>query len=88
MSTKLKHVEQIKLIGPKCSELKVRDAGSRFHWNPRNLTGQIIQIYINLYGDELAEAMVEDEVLKYFFVLFLFVRLLGKHDVYLAFIYT
>jgi ubiquitin conjugation factor E4 B len=51
----------LQLCGPKCAELKVKDAVIRFHWNPRRLLEQIVKVYLNLDSDEFAECVAQDE---------------------------
>ncbi|KAH7697203.1 U-box domain-containing protein [Aphelenchoides avenae] len=51
----------IQLCGPKCSELKVKDAASRFHWDPRRLLEKIVDVYLNLTSDEFANCIAQDE---------------------------
>lgn len=50
------------LCGPRCTELKVRDAVARFSWEPRTLLQQIVQIYLNLSFTKFAEYIASDEV--------------------------
>ncbi|KAH7697443.1 U-box domain containing protein, partial [Aphelenchoides avenae] len=52
----------IQLCGPKCSELNVKDAVSRFHWDPRRLLEKIVDVYLNLTSDEFANCIAHDEV--------------------------
>lgn len=48
------------LVGPKCSNLKVRNP-ARYGWEPRRLLGQLVDIYIHLNCDEFAAALARDE---------------------------
>uniref|UniRef100_A0A914RL49 Ubiquitin conjugation factor E4 core domain-containing protein n=1 Tax=Parascaris equorum TaxID=6256 RepID=A0A914RL49_PAREQ len=50
------------LCGPKCTELKVRDALRRFTWEPRALLQQIVHVYLNLACEKFAEYIANDEV--------------------------
>lgn len=50
------------LCGPKCTELKVRDAIHRFTWDPRFLLQQIVHVYLNLSSDKFAQYIASDEV--------------------------
>ncbi|VDM39742.1 unnamed protein product [Toxocara canis] len=50
------------LCGPKCTELKVRDALRRFMWEPRALLQQIVHVYLNLACEKFAEYIANDEV--------------------------
>ncbi|VDM95314.1 unnamed protein product [Thelazia callipaeda] len=49
------------LCGPKCTELKVRDAVRRFMWEPRALLQQIVNVYLNLSSEKFAECIANDE---------------------------
>lgn len=49
------------LCGPKCTELKVRDAQKRFFWEPRHLLQQIVNVYLNLACPKFAEFIANDE---------------------------
>uniref|UniRef100_A0A915AJU9 Ubiquitin conjugation factor E4 B n=1 Tax=Parascaris univalens TaxID=6257 RepID=A0A915AJU9_PARUN len=49
------------LCGPKCTELKVRDALRRFTWEPRALLQQIVHVYLNLACEKFAEYIANDE---------------------------
>ncbi|VDN34843.1 unnamed protein product [Gongylonema pulchrum] len=49
------------LCGPKCTELKVRDAVRRFTWEPRTLLQQIVTVYLNLSSEKFAECIANDE---------------------------
>uniref|UniRef100_A0AC34FXX0 U-box domain-containing protein n=1 Tax=Panagrolaimus sp. ES5 TaxID=591445 RepID=A0AC34FXX0_9BILA len=49
------------LCSSKCSGLKVRDAVKRFHWDPRRLLEQIVDIYLNLASEEFSECIANDE---------------------------
>uniref|UniRef100_A0AC35F793 U-box domain-containing protein n=1 Tax=Panagrolaimus sp. PS1159 TaxID=55785 RepID=A0AC35F793_9BILA len=49
------------LCGPKCTGLKVRDAVKRFHWDPRRLLEQIVDIYLNLASEEFSTCVANDE---------------------------
>uniref|UniRef100_A0A183C9R8 RING-type E3 ubiquitin transferase n=1 Tax=Globodera pallida TaxID=36090 RepID=A0A183C9R8_GLOPA len=51
----------VQLCGPKCAQLKVHDAISRFEWDPRTLTQQIVMVYINLGSTMFAEQIAQDE---------------------------
>jgi ubiquitin conjugation factor E4 B len=51
------------LCGPKCDKLNVKDAIVRFKWNPKELIGQIVEIYLNLESEKFAE-LVSQEVWK------------------------
>ena len=51
----------LELCGPKCTGLRVKDARSRFNWDPRRLLGQIVDVYINLTSDEFAQCIAGDE---------------------------
>uniref|UniRef100_A0A914HHH6 RING-type E3 ubiquitin transferase n=1 Tax=Globodera rostochiensis TaxID=31243 RepID=A0A914HHH6_GLORO len=51
----------VQLCGPKCAQLKVHDAISRFEWDPRTLTQQIVMVYINLGSKMFAEQIAQDE---------------------------
>lgn len=50
------------LCGPTCSQLKVYEAKKRFEWDPRMLTQQIVQVYINLGSEMFAQQIAQDEV--------------------------
>lgn len=50
------------LCGPKCTELKVRDAMNRFTWDPRFLLQQIVHVYLNLSSEKFAQYIANDEV--------------------------
>lgn len=54
----------VQLCGSKCSELKVRDAQTRFNWDPRHLTDLIVKVYINLGSKQFAKQIAQDEVSK------------------------
>jgi len=48
------------LVGPKCSELKVKEP-EKYSFNPRLLLSDILQVYLNLSGeDEFARAVAND----------------------------
>ncbi|KIM56094.1 hypothetical protein SCLCIDRAFT_133427 [Scleroderma citrinum Foug A] len=48
------------LVGPKCSELKVKEP-EKYNFNPRLLLSDILQVYLNLSGeDEFARAVAND----------------------------
>uniref|UniRef100_A0A158R5B5 Ubiquitin conjugation factor E4 B n=1 Tax=Syphacia muris TaxID=451379 RepID=A0A158R5B5_9BILA len=49
------------LCGPKCTELKVRDAMNRFTWDPRFLLQQIVHVYLNLSSEKFAQYIANDE---------------------------
>ncbi|PAV79598.1 hypothetical protein WR25_00313 [Diploscapter pachys] len=49
------------LCGKNCIELKVKDAISRYHWNPKEFTRQVIDIYLNIATDKFAEFVAYDE---------------------------
>ncbi|GMT14366.1 hypothetical protein PFISCL1PPCAC_5663, partial [Pristionchus fissidentatus] len=49
------------LVGKKCSELKVRDAESRFDWKPRDFSAQLVEIYLNLSSPQFAQYVAHDE---------------------------
>lgn len=53
------------MCGPKCSELKVKDAKARFEWDPRKLLEQIVTVYLNLSSEAFAESIAQDEVQKF-----------------------
>ncbi len=49
------------LVGPKCSSLKVKNP-EKFHFNPRQLLSDMLQIYINLCGEsQFVVAVAQDE---------------------------
>jgi ubiquitin conjugation factor E4 B len=50
------------LCGPKCIDIKVKDAKERFKWDPRDLIRQIVEIYLNLQSEQFAELISQDEV--------------------------
>ncbi|EGG14916.1 U box domain-containing protein [Cavenderia fasciculata] len=51
----------VKLLGPKCMELRVRDP-ERYNFNPRHLLVQLTDIYCNLSVDEkFLDSIVRDE---------------------------
>ncbi len=50
------------LCGPKCTEIKVRDAKKRFLWEPRETIGQIVDVYLNLGSDQFAAHIAADDV--------------------------
>ncbi|KAI6042671.1 ubiquitin elongating factor core-domain-containing protein [Pisolithus marmoratus] len=48
------------LVGPKCSELKVKEP-EKYNFNPRHLLSDILQVYLNLSDqDEFARAVAND----------------------------
>ncbi|KIO02810.1 hypothetical protein M404DRAFT_27705 [Pisolithus tinctorius Marx 270] len=48
------------LVGPKCSELKVKEP-EKYNFNPRHLLSDILQVYLNLGDqDEFARAVAND----------------------------
>ncbi|GMR36540.1 hypothetical protein PMAYCL1PPCAC_06735, partial [Pristionchus mayeri] len=49
------------MLGKKCSELKVRDADTRFEWRPRSFAAQLIEIYLNLSSPQFAQYVAHDE---------------------------
>ncbi|CAI4224160.1 unnamed protein product [Auanema sp. JU1783] len=49
------------LCGKKCTELKVKDAKTRFEWEPRKFAGKVIEIYVNLNSSEFAKCIANDE---------------------------
>lgn len=51
----------VQLCGPKCTELKVKDAFSRFFWDPRKTLHQLIRIYLNLDSSPFSECIAHDE---------------------------
>ena len=51
----------LELCSSKCINLKVKDGQRRFHWNPRHLLGQIVDVYLNLASEEFAECIAGDE---------------------------
>lgn len=56
------------LCGPKCTELKVRDAQRRFMWEPRALLQQIVNVYLSLSSEKFAECIANDEVNLIYYV--------------------
>ncbi|KAI8580706.1 hypothetical protein K450DRAFT_235570 [Umbelopsis ramanniana AG] len=48
------------LVGPKCTELKVKNR-EKYHFAPRTLLAQIIDIYLNLNSDTFVKAVSRDE---------------------------
>lgn len=61
----------VKLCGPKCTELKVKDPWNRFFWDPRKTLQQLIKIYLNLNSEEFALCIVDDEVSEVLFDIFI-----------------
>lgn len=49
----------VQLVGPKCTELKVKNP-ERYHFNPRKLLSEIIDIYLHLNTDTFVEAVARD----------------------------
>ena len=50
----------------------MKDAISRYHWNPKEFTRQVIDIYLNIATDKFAEFVAYDEVgMKFGFTDFL-----------------
>jgi len=50
----------MQLCGPKCVELKVKDAANRYHWKPRELLSQIVHVYLNLFSKEFCMCIAND----------------------------
>ncbi|KAH8550974.1 ubiquitin elongating factor core-domain-containing protein [Umbelopsis sp. PMI_123] len=48
------------LVGPKCTELKVKNR-EKYHFAPRTLLAEIIDIYINLNSETFVRAVSRDE---------------------------
>jgi len=51
----------LELCSPQCAGLIVREGKRRFHWDPRHLLEQIVNVYLNLASHEFAECIAGDE---------------------------
>lgn len=49
----------VQLVGPKCTELKVANP-EKYHFEPRRLLSEIIDVYLNLNSDTFVEAVARD----------------------------
>ncbi|KAI8084119.1 ubiquitin elongating factor core-domain-containing protein [Gilbertella persicaria] len=49
----------VQLVGPKCTELKVSHP-EKYHFQPRKLLSEIIDIYLNLNSDVFVQAVARD----------------------------
>lgn len=49
----------VQLVGPKCTDLKVANP-EKYHFEPRKLLSEIIDVYLNLNSDKFVEAVARD----------------------------
>lgn len=49
----------VQLVGPKCTELKVSNP-EKYHFQPRKLLSEIIDVYLNLNSTTFVEAVARD----------------------------
>lgn len=49
----------VQLVGPKCTELKVKNP-EKYHFRPRNLLSEIIDVYLNLNSDTFVASVARD----------------------------
>ena len=49
-----------KLVGPECSELKVKEP-EKYHFQPKKLLRDLIQVYLNLDNRSMIQAVAADE---------------------------
>ncbi|KAI9276222.1 ubiquitin elongating factor core-domain-containing protein [Sporodiniella umbellata] len=49
----------VQLVGPKCTELKVKNP-EKYHFQPRKLLSEIIDVYLHLNSDTFVEAVSRD----------------------------
>lgn len=49
----------VQLVGPKCTELKVANP-EKYHFEPRKLLSEIIDVYLNLNSEKFVEAVARD----------------------------
>lgn len=49
----------VQLVGPKCTELKVANP-EKYHFQPRKLLSEIIDVYLNLNSPTFVEAVARD----------------------------
>lgn len=49
----------VQLVGPKCTELKVKNP-EKYHFQPRKLLSEIIDVYLHLNSDTFVEAVARD----------------------------
>lgn len=47
------------LVGPKCTELKVKNP-QKYHFQPRQLLSELISIYLNLFTPTFVQAVARD----------------------------